>query len=77
VATTQEMTVTDTSATGRIGGLRTGKPRSQGRIGPGSESSANSEAKLNAGKNLEEVAAEQDRVPEVKAEIRKEAGASS
>jgi hypothetical protein len=43
---------------------------SQEKIGPGSESSANGEAKPDAEKSLEEVAAEQNKVPKAKAESR-------
>jgi hypothetical protein len=50
---------------------------SQGRTGSRSESSANGEAKSDAEKSPEEVAAEHDRVPEVKAETRTEARTSS
>jgi hypothetical protein len=42
-----------------------------------SESSANGEAKPDAEKSLEEVAAEHDRVPEVNTETRTEARTSS
>jgi hypothetical protein len=47
------------------------------RTGPGSKSSTNGKAKPDARKSQEEVATEQDRVPEVKEEIRIEARASS
>jgi hypothetical protein len=42
----------------------------QGRTGPRSKSLANGEAKLDAEKSPEEVAAEQDKVLEVKAETK-------
>jgi hypothetical protein len=50
---------------------------SQGRTGPRSESLANGEVKPDMEKSSEEVAAEQNRVPEAKAETRKEAETSS
>jgi hypothetical protein len=50
---------------------------SQERIGPRRESSANGEAKPDMEKSLEEVAAEQDRVSEVKVETKIEARTSS
>jgi hypothetical protein len=50
---------------------------SQGRTGPRSKSLANGKAKPNAKKGPEEVAAEQDKVSEAKAQTRIEAGASS
>jgi hypothetical protein len=54
------------------------QPRSsQGRIGPRSESSTDGEAKPDAEKSSEEVAVEQDRVPEAKAETRTEVETSS
>jgi hypothetical protein len=43
---------------------------SHGRIGPRCESLADGKAKLNVEKSPEEVVAKQNRVPEVKAEIR-------
>jgi hypothetical protein len=49
----------------------------QEKIGPGSESLANGEVKLDAEKNPEEVAAEQGRVLEVKTETRTEVRTSS
>jgi hypothetical protein len=49
----------------------------QGRTGPRSETSANDEAKLDAEKGLEEVAAEQNNVPEVKTDTKTEAGTNS
>jgi hypothetical protein len=53
------------------------EPRSnQGKTGPRSKISANDEAKPYAEKSPEEVIAEQDRVPEVKAETKTEAGTS-
>jgi hypothetical protein len=60
----------DGSATDQLGS-------SQGRIGLGSESLANGEAKPDAEKSPKEVAAEEDRVPEAKVETKTEAGASS
>jgi hypothetical protein len=50
---------------------------SQGRTGVRSESSVDGKAKPDAEKNPEEVAAEQNRVPKVKAEIMTGAGTSS
>jgi hypothetical protein len=50
---------------------------SQGRTGPRSKSSANGEVEPDGETSLEEVAVEQDRIPEVKAETRTEARASS
>jgi hypothetical protein len=50
---------------------------SQGRAGARSESLAHGEEKPDAEKSLEEVAAEQDRAPEVRAETNIEAGTSS
>jgi hypothetical protein len=50
---------------------------SQGRTGPRSESSADGKAKPDMKKSLEEVAAEQIRVLEVKAKTRTGAGTSS
>jgi hypothetical protein len=50
---------------------------SQEKTGPRSKSSANGEAKPDTEKSLEEVAAEQNRVLEAKAETRIEAGTSS
>jgi hypothetical protein len=50
---------------------------SQGRTGPRSESLANGEAEPDMEKSSEEVAAEQNRVPEVKVETRTEAETSS
>jgi hypothetical protein len=49
----------------------------QGQTGPRSETFTNDEAKPGAEKSPEEVAAEQGRVPEVKAEIRTKAGTNS
>jgi hypothetical protein len=50
---------------------------SQGRTGPRSKSSANGKAKPDTEKCPEEVVAEQNRIPEVKAETIAEAGSSS
>jgi hypothetical protein len=50
---------------------------SQEKTGSGSESSTNVEAKPDAERSPEEVAAEQSRVPEAKAETRTEAKTSS
>jgi hypothetical protein len=50
---------------------------SQEKIGSGSESLANGEAKPDVEKSSEEVAVKQSRVPEVKAETRIEAKTSS
>jgi hypothetical protein len=50
---------------------------SQGRIGPRSESSADGKAKFDTKKSPEEVAAEQNKVLEVKAETKIGAGTSS
>jgi hypothetical protein len=59
-------------------GSSTDEPRSgQGRTGPRSETSAKDEAKPDAEKSPEEVVAEQDRVSEVKVEMKIEAGTSS
>jgi hypothetical protein len=59
-------------------GSSTDQPgRSQGKTGPGSKSLANAKAKSDAGKASEEVAAEQNRVPEGRVETRIEAGTSS
>jgi hypothetical protein len=60
------------------GGLSNDQPESsQGRIGPRSESSANGKAKPDVEKILEEVAAEQNKVPDAKAETRTGAGTNS
>jgi hypothetical protein len=57
--------------------INQGAVRGGGRTRLRSESSANSEAKPDVEKGTEEVAAEQDRVPGVKAKTRTEVGASS
>jgi hypothetical protein len=54
------------------------QPRSsQDQIGTKSVSSANGEAKPDAERKSEEVAAKKDRIPEVKAETKTEAGTNS
>jgi hypothetical protein len=57
--------------------INQGAIRGGGRTRPRNESSANNEAKLDVEKGTEEVAAERDRVPGVKAETRTEVRASS
>jgi hypothetical protein len=60
-----------------VGSFADESGRNQGQTGLRSKTSANDEGKSNVEKSLGEVAAKQDEVPEVKAEIRTEVRTSS